>query len=613
METQPSLDGATFRCGRTRIARTALWITLLGTSVSSLAACSGGGGSSSSPVVVPIAVPSLLQQSTAVGQVDIEVTIPKSSSSSASYSTNYKSAGTKSLLIDIASSSSTNAKSTVVNCTSVCSASLTAPVGSDTFTITLYDASNATGNKLSLGQTTQSIMSNQINTVKLALGGVIASVAIATIPSFSVGTSATANLKVTAKDATGNTIIGADPFATPIQISTNDSTGAFSLSARQLADPSSTVALAYNGAKSPNASVTATVPGTVASVTVPLSLTQPAPVASPSSNPDVKFGVFARAYGAPPFGMFAGDGSLDARKLQNVLDIGARWTRFVTSPLFVDQTIFGTGHYDFGQIDKLATWQKSHNIEIVTGIEPGPVQVMSPATNSPQQVDRYPTPAAFATYCTAMAVHMSSRGAHTYSEPGNEVNSDVQRFPNGASDVAQFAGACYKAIKAADPAAIVYGLELNMDGQAGPTAFVKSLRALGCGPGTCYDGLSAHLSLRWPIPAAGTPCYPNSGGDYSVTCLSDLRTASGAPIPIMIGETVVTVPGMVPDASTQAVAAPAILRALAAAPGVKYVNYANLDECALYPTGYFSNGCLVDVNNTHVPAWEGVHSVFLGK
>ena len=152
-----------------------------------------------------------------------------------------------------------------------------------------------------------------------------------------------------------------------------------------------------------------------------------------------------------------------------------------------------------------------------------------------------------------------------------------------------------------------------MDGQAGATAYVKSLSALGCGPGTCYDGISAHLSLRYPIPPAGTPCYPNAGGDYTVACLADLRAAAGAPVPVMVGETAVTWPGMVPDAATQAIAAPVVLRALAAAPGVRYINYANLDECALYPSGYFMNGCIVDVNNAHVPAWQGVHDVFAGK
>lgn len=142
---------------------------------------------------------------------------------------------------------------------------------------------------------------------------------------------------------------------------------------------------------------------------------------------------------------------------------------------------------------------------------------------------------------------------------------------------------------------------------------VSDLLALGCGPGTCYDGISAHLTLRIPIPAPGTPCYPNPGGDYSVACITDLQNASGNPqLPMMLGETVITWAGMVPDATTKATADPEDLHALAAVLGVKYINYANLDECALYPSGYFMNGCLVDTNNNAVPAWQPVWNVFHG-
>lgn len=105
-------------------------------------------------------------------------------------------------------------------------------------------------------------------------------------------------------------------------------------------------------------------------------------------------------------------------------------------------------------------------------------------------------------------------------------------------------------------------------------------------------------------------------GDYTVEYLADLRTAARAPVPLMIGETVVTWPGEIPDAATQAIAAPLIAPRARRGAGVRYINYANLDECALYPSGCFMNGCIVDIvdtNNAHLPAWQGVHDVFIGK
>lgn len=330
------------------------------------------------------------------------------------------------------------------------------------------------------------------------------------------------------------------------------------------------------------------------------------------SGSAVKYGVFARAYGTSPFGMFTPSGKIDRAKAQHIVDIGASWTRFETSPFFVDQTIYGPGRYAFDEIDKLDAWQVAHHIEPVFGIEAGPVQVnATQGTFSPHQVSVYPNATQFATFCFSLARHMSARGTNAYSEPGNEVNTDTGKFPNGAASVAPYARDCYQSIKRADAHAFVWGLELSMDAKADAPAFVAKLAELGCGRGTCYDGISMHLALRYPIPPVGTPCYPNPGGDYSVACIADVQHAAGdASLPIMIGETVVTWPGMVRDAATQSLAVAAQLRALAAVPSVKYINYANLDECGLYESGYFANGCLVDKRGARVGAWQPVHAIF---
>ena len=223
----------------------------------------------------------------------------------------------------------------------------------------------------------------------------------------------------------------------------------------------------------------------------------------------VKFGVFARlSPGTPAFGMFSSKGVLDAAKTKNILDIGATWTRGSMSPFFTDQTIYGAGHYDWSAADIVIAWDRSNGIEPFIGIEAGPVQINdSPGTFAPHTVDRYPTASAFAAYCGAAAAHFSPV-AHSYSIPGNEINTNPQQFPTVA-DAASYMSACYAAIKAADPSAFIYGLELNMDGQAGATAYVTSLLARGCGPGTCYDGISAHLSLALSHPRAGHPLLPH--------------------------------------------------------------------------------------------------------
>ena len=335
---------------------------------------------------------------------------------------------------------------------------------------------------------------------------------------------------------------------------------------------------------------------------------------TPALNAGVKFGTFARLSPvAPPFGMFASGYNLDSKRTQNILDIGARWTRSPENPFYVDQQIFGPNRYDFSAADAVTSFDVQHNIEPVVGIEAGPVQVNDPGQYDPHSIHVYPNPSSYATFCSVSAAHFKSV-THQYSIPGNEVNSDTAQF-NGVDDVAPYMKACYAAVKAADPQAFQWGLELNMDANAGATNFVTALRARGCGIGTCYDGISAHLSLAYPAPASGTPCNQNQKGDYDLQCLVDLQNAAGDPnLPLMIGETVITWPGFVPDAAAQAKGVPADLRGLASARGVRYVNYANLDECGLYPPdSYFHNGCLVDENNNHVPAWGPAHDVFASQ
>jgi hypothetical protein len=89
-------------------------------------------------------------------------------------------------------------------------------------------------------------------------------------------------------------------------------------------------------------------------------------------------------------------------------------------------------------------------------------------------------------------------------------------------------------------------------------------------------------------------------------CVSDIQTAAVAPIHVLISETVYPVPGFVPDEATKAKAVVAAFKAFAANPTIDGVSYANVDECAWYPSGYFFDGCLVDISGKRLPAYDSL-------
>ncbi len=299
---------------------------------------------------------------------------------------------------------------------------------------------------------------------------------------------------------------------------------------------------------------------------------------------------------------------VDAKKLANIVDLGVRWTRTQISPFFVDDSHI-SGSYDFGQLDSAQCALVRHNIRPLIALDAGPVQYnANPESYSPASVPTYKTAADFGKFCSVMAQHE----AHTftpvdrYSLPGNEVNSNQELFPGGDAQIAAYAQACYRAVKAAEPHAVVYGFELNSDRKAEPAGFVQRMYDLGCRVGTCYDAISLHVSLRFPLVPDSTPCYPQPGGNYGLQCIQDVRNAAHAPVHILIGETAYFVPGNVADEQMKAVAVVDELRTFAAQPYIDGVNYANVDECDLYPDGYFKGGCLVDSLNTKLPAFTSL-------
>ena len=224
-----------------------------------LAACGGGGGGGGS-ALPPLSAPPPPGGGTAPGpaSVAISIAIPSASASSARRRTRYVSAGTKSATVSYGGNQQT------ANCATACSLVFNVTPGTVTFAIRLFDGANGGGHLLSTGQTTTTINAGQNNSVHVTFDAAVASVALALgTTAVTAGTPATIPVTVTAKDAAGYTIVGNDPYLTPIALSDDDASGATALSTNAVADPSGVVNLSYNGSASVSAAhITAGVGGT---------------------------------------------------------------------------------------------------------------------------------------------------------------------------------------------------------------------------------------------------------------------------------------------------------------------------------------------------------------
>ncbi len=198
-----------------------------------------------------------------MASVQFQIAIPAATQAQA-LKPAYVSASTKSAAVVVSPGSTT----TIINCTTLtCSGTVLAPIGSDTFTVNLYDGTNGTGNLLSTGSLTQTI-GYQNNTVSVTFNGVVASLVVSLSPtSVTVGTSATVGLTVNALDSDGNTIIApgvyvnASGSALTINLSDSDSLGTTKLSQTSRTQPTSNLNLSYSGACIANPTITASATG----------------------------------------------------------------------------------------------------------------------------------------------------------------------------------------------------------------------------------------------------------------------------------------------------------------------------------------------------------------
>ncbi len=245
--------------------------------VALLSGCGGGGSS------VPQTSPTAAGNANAV--ISISVPAPASGLPSAKQrSPQYVSMNTQSVSVAVNGGTPViaNVAANSSSCTAAsgggrtCSVTVTAPIGTDTFTEILYASTNGTGTPLSQNQTTATIVAGKSNVVSMTLDGVVASIALALSNATPAqGTAASIPLTVTTEDASGAAIIGNDPFTSAITLTDSDKSGATTLSKTTLSSPAdaSGLTVAYTGAAIASATFSATATGVSAANVTPATLT----------------------------------------------------------------------------------------------------------------------------------------------------------------------------------------------------------------------------------------------------------------------------------------------------------------------------------------------------
>ena len=224
---------------------------MLATFVALLAGCGGGGssaGGGTATSVTPFAT----------ADVSVTVTVPRNATSAAR-SAEYVSAGTASISVTVGGATTSAACAAPAT---TCTVQLVAPLGSDTFAVSLFDGSS---NLLASGSVTQTITANVLNTVPLTFNGVIHTLSASlSAPSITLGAAASSILTIVAKDAAGDVIVPPGSYTMPITVTTTPSTLPASLTLSgattitTIPASSSTLTVNYNGATTGISSLTLT-------------------------------------------------------------------------------------------------------------------------------------------------------------------------------------------------------------------------------------------------------------------------------------------------------------------------------------------------------------------
>jgi hypothetical protein len=244
-----------------------------------LTACGGGG--SGTPAAAGFTGSTTLSSA----NVTVEITVPRDASSSAR-APQYVSSGTANVSVSVAGITTTAACASPAT---TCSVQVAAPLGNDTFAVSLFDTSM---DLLATGSIAATITANIINTISLTFNGVIHSLTLSlSVPTIAIGTAAASVLTILAKDAAGDVIVPPGNYTqpivvtqSPVSVASISVTGATTISTIPAA--SSTLHIAYSGAVAP---VSVVYTATAGTVTQSQTLTFPAPGGVTVSSPLLQF------------------------------------------------------------------------------------------------------------------------------------------------------------------------------------------------------------------------------------------------------------------------------------------------------------------------------------
>jgi hypothetical protein len=241
--------------------------------------CGGGGGSSAPSSVAP---------ATSGPLVPMTFTIAVSRAPQDARRAQYISPSTQSISGSVTPASGGSATTAVGNCAppaTTCQVQLLAPIGLDSFTLSLYSLPNGTGTLLSTGGTMLQVIAGDSHDVVVTFNGIPATLQLLLTPSTATtGVASGGALEVIARDAGGNIILGPGTFVPAIALRVSDTTGSVVLAASQITDPGGPVtSFQYNGSSAAGSTITFTASMTgIASATAALTISPVPPTPSPS-------------------------------------------------------------------------------------------------------------------------------------------------------------------------------------------------------------------------------------------------------------------------------------------------------------------------------------------
>jgi len=237
--------------------RTIMKRLALALAAAAIAGCSGNAGS----VLGPMPQPGAPLPSGAASSAQFVIKVPASTTSAAFRKPMYISPSTKSIAISANGGAAVTANLTpgspgcvaaTSNTPLTCTVSISAPTGTDTFTLITYDGANGTGNKLSTATVSALIAPSPAqNVVPVVLNGIVSSIqlVLSNCCPPADNTPHVIKLTVNAMDADGNVIVGPGNYANPITLSDSDTSGHTKLSTTMLNSPTdaSAVTVLYDG------------------------------------------------------------------------------------------------------------------------------------------------------------------------------------------------------------------------------------------------------------------------------------------------------------------------------------------------------------------------------